>query len=108
MNKFDVIKRAKKILKTGPLLDENGEHGEYCPFCAISLAKTQLDCESENESIGLVEILKQRRYGTSVIDSDKPLIEARELLIYMVEPFTKQKTLKEFNNILEKEITSIS
>ena len=86
-----VLKRAKDILDKRPLPESHSEHGEYCPFCAISLAKGQLDDEHET-GISFSEAMHDMAFGLTEYDSDLPLIEARKAInsVGIEEPFIKE------------------
>ena len=102
MNKVDVLTRAKEILELGPLPDEWRGHGEYCPYCAIALAKSKLDDE-HGTGLGFSESLAQTVYGIVETFEDLPLIEARESIGDIDPPFTKDGSLKAFNAAIKGE-----
>ena len=99
MNKNDVLTRAKKIIENGPLPESHNEHGQYCPYCAIALAKDQLDGET-GEGVPFDECLKQMVFGYVEFEEDKPLTEARVVIGKISEPFTKEATLDAFTAAL--------
>ncbi len=87
-----VLKRAKEILDNGPLPEDHSEHGEWCPFCAIAMAKGQLDDEY-GTGIDFSEAIYEMAFGLTERGSDLPLIEAREAIdgIGIDEPFIKEE-----------------
>lgn len=80
-NKFthiDVLRLAKQMLELGPLPPEHREHGEWCVWCAISLAKNNLDREY-GVHLSLYELLTDPKAEIEY-DEDMPLIGARHAL----------------------------
>ena len=95
----DILKRAGDNLIKAPLPKGFDEHGEYCPYCAVAMAKSQLDDEG-GTGMGLSEQLRQLATGFQEVESDKPLVDAANLLGKIPEPFTKEKTLHAFDEAL--------
>lgn len=62
----DILTRARAILASGPLAGSYADCGAYCPWCAIAMAKSQLD--RENASPVLLSLMGM---------GDAPLHEAR-------------------------------
>jgi len=101
-----VLERAKLIIESGPLPDDYSEHGAYCPYCAISKAKTDLDEElGTGHSVG--ECLKQLACGWDFGgEEDRPLMEAKNAIQLdgiLHPPYTKEKTII----ILDRGIASL-
>ena len=88
----DVLERAIALIESGPLPESHRDHGEWCPYCAISLAKSQLD-EERGTGLDLGQCFEQVVFGLSELESDEPLIEARERLGTIEQPFTRDATL---------------
>lgn len=70
----DVLKRAHEILSAGPLPE--GACGDYCPWCAIAEAKSQLDKE-HGSGLDLWGVVI---YWDVETPADRPLVEARMAL----------------------------
>ncbi len=88
----DVLKRAISIMRKGPLPRNDREHGKWCPYCAIAMAKGQLDDE-RGSGLPLDEVLRQLVTGIRLTESDAPLDSARKLLGNVEAPFTQKKTI---------------
>jgi hydrogenase maturation factor len=84
MDKIDVLKRSLLILQSAPLPEEDAEHGPYCPFCAIAVAKTQLDQE-EGTTLSHMEVLIQTFIGVIEFPGDKPLLEAKKSINKVID-----------------------
>ena len=109
MNKYDVLKRAKSIIEKAPLTTEQSDHGEYCPYCTIATAKSQLD-EEQDDKLDLLKIVAQTiemefelATDIRIMPSDAPLLDAKGLLGEIPLPFTKKKTLNILNNAIQQE-----
>ena len=80
VTKLEVIDRAIDILKRGSLVGEWAEHGKACPYCALAMAKSQLDNE-RGTGLDAAEALRQHAMGEVIEDeSDAPLIDAVDAL----------------------------
>ena len=88
----DVLKRAISIMRKGPLPRNDREHGKWCPYCAIAIAKGRLDDE-RGTGLPIEELLMQMATGLRLTKSDAPLDKARRLLGAVDEPFTQKKTI---------------
>lgn len=75
-NGKDVINRAYKILKRGPLPEKDRADGDYCPWCALALAKGQLD-QKYGTALDFLECLY---YMEEETPADMPLVEARRAM----------------------------
>jgi hypothetical protein len=95
----EVLQRAIEILERGPLTGMWSEHGEWCPYCAIGLAKSELD---EEHGTGLDPIDSAIFYYNGV-ESDRPLIEARKKLGTVDRPFKKHETMGRLSSAIVKE-----
>lgn len=77
---IDVIQRAIEIINRGNPPYTWSDHGDCCPWCAISTAKTELD-EENNTGISISVALSQLLTGQfDEVDSDEPLVFARKAL----------------------------
>lgn len=65
----DILTRARTILASGPLAGSYADCGAYCPWCAIAMAKNQLDMGDLFLGFSLL-----------IGVSDLPLLEARAAL----------------------------
>lgn len=88
----DVLKRALSIMRKGPLPRNDREHGKWCPYCAIAMAKGQLDNE-RGTGLPIGEVLRQLITGIRLTESDAPLDNARKLIGVVNAPFTQKKTI---------------
>ena len=86
----DVLSRAAEMLRDGPLPEEDREHGMWCPYCAISLAKGQLDRE-HGTGVDMTTALFET-YNNMVMEhaEDMPLVEARKRLGVIELPATRE------------------
>jgi hypothetical protein len=93
----DVLRRAYKLVEAGPLPGRNN-CSDYCPWCAIATAKSQLGREHGVE-LPLSELFGFVVTGLpAVCATDGPLIAARTALNEAVtdadtEPFTRDAAL---------------
>lgn len=90
---LEVMRRAIQIIERGPLPNTHSEHGGYCPYCALALAKSQLDNEYDS-GLSDLQVLNQIFNGLKIVQSDTPLLEARYKIGNMHEPFNRETTLK--------------
>ena len=88
----DILKRAISIMRKGPLPRNDREHGKWCPYCAIAMAKGQLDDE-RGTGLPLDECFRQLLTGFRLTKSDAPLDEARKKVGIVEPPFTQAGTL---------------
>ena len=97
MDKQDVLKRAIEIIESGPLPYDYAEHGEYCPYCAISKAKTDLD-EENDTGLSTSNCFRQLIHGWDFSgEEDAPLVDARQAISKdgaLLPPYFKDKTLE--------------
>jgi len=91
---LSVLDRAIGIIESGPLPEPySQDHGDWCPYCAIALAKTHLDRES-GTGIDDKTMMNQLLFGFEEIPSDAPLTLARNILGENLKPpFTRPTTL---------------
>lgn len=88
----DVLRRASDILTVGPLTGKWAEHGEWCVYCAIALAKGQLDDE-HGTGVSAGEAMKQVLTGIIEGPEDAPLVVARYRLAGAPIPSTQQEAI---------------
>ena len=88
----EILSLAISIIEKGPLPESHSEHGEWCPYCAIALAKGQLDDE-RGTGLPIGECFRQAFSGFVLTKSDAPLAEARGRLGVIEQPFTQAGTL---------------
>lgn len=70
----DVLDKALGLIRIGPLPGSNCS--DFCPWCAIAIAKTELDSEFHTE----LDPLTAAIYFYNELPGDGPLIEARKAL----------------------------
>jgi len=99
----DVILRAIKILETGPLPHRYASCGEWCPWCAISLAKTQLDDEHKT-GIPLSDVINDIS-GEIEYNADLPLVFARRALKEWSDEYSNKMNQARALEILKKAST---
>ena len=111
MDRFDVLRRARDILLKSPLTGRDAIHGEYCPYCAISIAKGELDSEFNTgftETESAMQLVSFQGFDFDN-EEDGPLIEAKEMLapLDFQKPFLKEDVIKGLD-LLIKEKTKYS
>ena len=92
--RHNILQRAVEILKKGPLPESHNEHGEWCPYCAIALANTQL-CIENNCGISDLQCIHEIITGFTEQPEDKPLLEAKEILNQktFIKPFERNDVI---------------
>jgi hypothetical protein len=89
----DVIERAIEIIQRDNSKYSWSDHGECCPWCAIAMAKGELDNENGNGiDTSILALSQYLRDDFIEVESDGPLILAR-------------KTLEQWNDINPYSIT---
>jgi hypothetical protein len=107
MDKFDILRRAMNILLKSPLTGSDAKHGEYCPYCAIAIAKGELDNEFDT-GVTFMEALTQMVSPLGFNfdnEEDRPLIEAKESLNTLNAkdpPYLKKEVIEGFNLLLRR------
>lgn len=69
---YDVLKRALTLVQAGPVSPPLDNCVPYCPYCALSEAKTQLDRE-QGTGLSTLEVLTN---WNTLTPPDLPLVEA--------------------------------
>lgn len=102
---IDVLNRAKSILDN-PLPDSHSEHGPYCQYCAIALAKDRLDDEHGGTPVPLEDcIMDFIKKELRVYPEDAPLIDAKKSMDAITTDIAQSKS--EALSIIDNAINAI-
>lgn len=95
---YEILRRAINLLEAGPLPPEHAEHGTWCPYCALALAKYEIDRE-RSTGIDNVELCRQIIFGLKVRPEDAGLIEAINALGRIDLPYERDKVLSHLRRV---------
>jgi hypothetical protein len=89
---YEILQRAINLLEAGPLPPEHAEHGIWCPYCALALAKSEIDHE-RSTGIDMTELFRQAIFGFEEKVEDSGLMEAVAALGEIDLPYERDKVL---------------
>ena len=89
MKSSDVLERAIELIRAGKVRESCIEN---CLFCAIAQAKTELDIETGEGVSNITAISQFARQDFQEMPEDKPLVDARDILMKLNGPQNRAYT----------------